>query len=95
MNQSRTVRFACRRHCSVSDGSELYQVLHVPHSPVPGQVFLCLQVMGVWCKLCKPAEPRSVIYIFSIALTQLSEGTPLGTAYFPTLVDGMSCSQNH
>lgn len=31
----------------------------------------------------------SVIYIFSIALTQLSEGTPLGTAYFPTLVDGM------
>ena len=42
-----------------------------------------------------PAEPRSVIYIFSIALTQLSEGTPLGTAYFPTLVDGMFCSQKH
>ncbi|CAK9001594.1 unnamed protein product [Durusdinium trenchii] len=30
-----------------------------------------------------------VIYIFAIALTQLSEDTPLGQAYFPTLADGM------
>ena len=30
-----------------------------------------------------------VIYIFAIALTQLSEDTALGRAYFPTLADGM------
>lgn len=32
---------------------------------------------------------RCVIYIFAIALTQLSEDTTLGQTYFPTLADGM------
>ena len=32
---------------------------------------------------------RCVVYIFAIALTQLSEDTKLGQTYFPTLADGM------